>query len=188
MPLDPITVPERVDSERNKRPSTFPLRWLETPADGLGAWPPESDWTHVLLESDGTPLHLGLSPELVMGTPDATGDILLTVDGPKQALAITSRFASSWSAKTPAHTHPSAGTLRCSAQSEGFNLERGDTDCFDQQGGGWFSLAVTCPAGKRSARFYLNVNPALQRGEVALSHPSAATLVAAVFAEAWSSP
>jgi len=71
---------------------------------------------------------------------------------------------------------------------EGYNLERGDTDCFDQQGGGWFSLAVTCPIGKSQARFYINVNPVLQRGEVALLDPSGAGQVAAVLSEAWSSP
>jgi hypothetical protein len=125
---------------------------------------------------------------LVTGVPDATGDLLLTVDGPEQALAITSRFTSSWSAKASAHARPSAGTLRCPAQVEGFNLERGDTDCFNLQGGGWFSLAVTCPVAKGEARFYINVNPVLQRGEVALRDPSAAGRVIAVFSEAWSKP
>ncbi len=71
---------------------------------------------------------------------------------------------------------------------EGFNLERGDSDCFDQQGGGWFSLAVTCPMDKDYARFYVNVNPVLERGEVALSNPSDAARVTAVFVEAWSKP
>jgi hypothetical protein len=187
-PLDPVTVPERVQSERNQRPSTFALGWLGAPADGVPSWPGGSDWVHILLDSEGTPLHLGLSPELVKVASGATGDLLLTVDGPEQALAITSRFASSWSGKAPAHARPSAGTLRCPAEVEGFNLERGDSDCFDKQGGGWFSLAVTCPVGRDSARFYVNVNPVLQRGEVALRSPSGAGRVTAVFAEAWSKP
>jgi hypothetical protein len=187
-PLDPITVPERLDSERNQRPSTFALGWLGATADGVPSWPAGSDWSHILLDSEGTPLHLGLSPELVIDTAGATGDLLLTVDGPAQALAITSRFASSWSAKAAAHVRPSAGTLRCPAEVEGFNLERGDTDCFDEQGGGWFSLAVTCPVGRDYARFYVNVNPVLQRAEVALKSSAGAGRVAAVFAEAWSKP
>ena len=187
-PLEPITVPERLESERNQRPSTFSLGWLGAPAEGVSSWPGGSDWTHLLLDSEGTPLHLGLSSELVLGTSGAAGDLLLTVDGPDQALALTSRFASSWSTKAAAHPRPSAGTLRCPAEVEGFNLERGDSDCFDEQGGGWFSLAVTCPVGRDYARFYVNVNPVLQRAEVALKNSAGAGRVAAVFAEAWSQP
>ena len=187
-PLEPNADPKRLRAELNQRPSKFALGWDGTHDIGAPLWPEQADWTHIQLDSEGVVVHLGLSPELALGAAGESGEVLLTVEGPEEARALTSRVAKVWAVKPPVHESPAGGTLRCRAALEGFNLEWSDKNCFGEQGGGWLSLQVICPMRASEASFYVNLNPALKRAELRLKQPSAAVRLGHAFVEAWSKP